>query len=443
MPKKQDNYSLFWFRRDLRLYDNAGLYQALKQTGPVLPVFIFDSDILKSLPSNDARVPYIWDVLNEMKSQLQNQGSDLHIYQGQPLSVFKKVLADHEQIQAVYCNHDYEPAARDRDAAVLKLCQSKNIEFRSFKDQVIFEKDEVLTDAGKPYSVFTPYKRKWLSQLHASKVPAYTIDLTKANWKKIDKQQKMPALKDIGFVRDSSFSYPQPNTSKQLLVEYAKRRDFPALNATSYLGLSLRFGTVSVREMVSLALKYSPVWLSELIWREFFMQILFHFPQVEKKSYRTEFEQVQWRENKKEFELWCQGRTGYPLVDAGMRELNQTGFMHNRVRMVTASFLTKHLLMHWRLGERYFAQKLLDYDLAANNGNWQWVAGTGCDAAPYFRIFNPQTQIQKFDPDYEYIKKWVPEWGTDQYPEPMVNHAMARDRALRAFAKVKNAKKVK
>ncbi|MFN8789840.1 MAG: cryptochrome/photolyase family protein [Bdellovibrionales bacterium] len=426
---------LFWFRRDLRLYDNEGLAYALSHFERVVPVFIFDTEILSRLgDKKDLRVQFIHQTLLEMKKELAQHGSDLRIEVGRPVEVFQKL---HQELDfaGVLCNHDYEPYPRQRDEAVRKWAQSAGVEFQSFKDQVIFEQSEILTDAKKPYTVYTPYKKKWLSQFKSDDARERRVKGLESHFARLT-QSKAPTLSDVGF-QESDFPYPGKRIAKPILSTYARTRDFPYLaDGTTHLGLHLRFGTISVRESVRAALEAkSDVWLSELIWREFFMQILWHFPQVVKQSFRPEYDQVEWRKSSEDFERWCEGQTGYPLVDAGMRELNATGYMHNRVRMVTASFLCKHLLIHWSKGERYFAAKLLDYDLASNNGNWQWAAGTGCDAAPYFRIFNPQSQQEKFDPDLTYVRKWVPEYGTSRYAEPMVDHAFARERCLAAFKK--------
>ncbi|UXR63362.1 DNA photolyase family protein [Bdellovibrio bacteriovorus] len=427
--------TLFWFRRDLRVDDNAGLYHALKEHKNVLPVFIFDTDILDKLTDPaDARVSFIYDTVSDLKELLRKKSSDLLVRHGSPLQVLQE-LARVFQVEAIYTNHDYEPAARKRDEKVALWAQKQKIEFKTFKDQTLFEKDEILTDSGKPYTIFTPYKNKVLKKLNDFYLKSYPNDLYESSYLKISKAEAMPTIKDLGFIR-TNLEFPSLELSTRMLKNYAKERDFPAkVKGTSHLGLHLRFGTVSVRELARGGRKYSEVWLSELLWRDFFMQILWHYPKVENHSFRPEYDQISWRRAPKDFARWCEGQMGYPLVDAGMRELNATGFMHNRVRMVAASFLCKHLLIHWKEGERYFAKKLLDYDLAANNGNWQWAAGSGCDAAPYFRIFNPATQLDKFDPTREYVKKWVPELETDQYPEPMVDHHEARGRCLQAFTR--------
>jgi deoxyribodipyrimidine photo-lyase len=415
--------TVFWFRRDLRLRDNAGLYYALKNHQNVLPVFIFDQNILRDLPQDDLRVQFIHESVQKLKNELQQKGS---------VDVYKKLIQTYK-VQAIYANHDYEPAAIRRDEEIKKFCDGMQIQFLTYKDHCIFEKKEVLTDQQKNYTVFTPYKKKWLASLSEFYLRAYPNEKYEENYFKTEAKSELISLERMNF-RRQEFQFPEKKMAVKMLSEYALKRDFPFLeNATSKLGIHFRFGTISPRKAVRETIQRSPTWVSELIWRDFFMQVLWHYPHVEKSSFKPQFEKVAWRSNPAEFERWCEGQTGYPLVDAGMRELNQTGHMHNRVRMVVASFLTKHLLMHWSLGERYFAKKLLDYDMAANNGNWQWAAGTGCDAAPYFRIFNPSSQFEKFDPEAKYVKKWVPEFGTEKYIRPMVDHTFARDRALEEF----------
>lgn len=431
----KSKYTVFWFRRDLRLEDNCGLFHTLNQQRNVLPVFIFDPDILDHLEKpTDLRVQFIHQTICEMKEALNEMGSDLQIFYGRPLDVYK-TLHGKMGLSGIYLNHDYEPSARKRDEEVRAWAHSEGIHFQSFKDQVIFEKSEILTDARKPYTVFTPYKRKWLAVYGTENQKSNHEKLQFENFAKL-KRSPLINLDAMGF-KAVEFQYPSREVSRDTLINYAKTRDFPALErGTSRLGLHLRFGTVSIRKFAKLANQIqADVWLSELIWREFFMQILWHYPHVVGESFRPEYEKVAWRDSESEFQRWCEGQTGYPIVDAGMRELLATGYMHNRVRMVTASFLCKHLLMYWLKGERYFAGKLLDYELAANNGNWQWVAGTGCDAAPYFRVFNPTSQQEKFDPQFRYIKKWVPEYGTTKYIKPMVDHAKARERCIEAFKK--------
>ncbi len=425
--------TIFWFRRDLRLYDNAGLFEALKNNNNVLPIFIFDTDILSKLDTKDLRVPFLYKTLLSMKSDLNQKKSDLLIQFGKPEEIFK-ILCEKYKIKSVYTNHDYEPYGISRDEKIQKILNTKNIEFKTFKDHVIFEKTEIQTDMNKPYTVYTPYKNKWLKSLSPYYLKSYPIDLYENNFHKIKLTENVPTLEQMKFSANN-FVYPDVTVPVKILKNYSEKRDFPALDQTSKMGLHLRFGTVSPRELAREGKKHSDVWLSEIIWRDFFTQILFHYPHVEKSSFRPKYENIHWLNNKSDLERWKNGETGYPLVDAGMRELNATGHMHNRVRMVVASFLTKHLLTHWLHGERYFAEKLLDYDLSANNGNWQWAAGTGCDAAPYFRVFNPQTQLEKFDKDLIYTKKWVPEFGTTKYAKEIVEHAFARNRAISEYKK--------
>lgn len=428
---------IFWFRRDLRLTDNTGLYHALKSGYPVLPVFIFDTDILEKLESKqDARVEFIYNTIASIKSELNSLGSDLCVLHDTPKSAFEQLIKQYK-IKAVYTNTDYEPNAIKRDAIISKLLTDHNIEFNSFKDQVIFEKDEILNETGKPYRVYTPYKNKWLSKLSSAPITSFPSETLVHNFIKTA-PISMPALTALGFEK-TSIVIPPIQIVRKTILDYDKTRDFPYIeHGTSLLGIHFRFGTISVREKVLKAVPLNAVWLSELIWREFFMQILYHFPTVLTESFQPKFNVLQWRTSEEDFMKWCNGQTGYPIVDAGMRELNQTGHMHNRVRMVVASFLTKHLFIDWRWGEAYFAQKLLDYDASANNGNWQWAAGTGADAQPYFRIFNPIAQQQKFDPEFIYIKKWVPEFGTSSYIQPMIEHKAAVERAKKMFLVLKN-----
>jgi deoxyribodipyrimidine photo-lyase len=455
MSNKPVPVVVHWFRRDLRLEDNRGLARALAGELPVVPLFIFDREILKRLEDpDDARVGFIHATINEMKSELRSNGSDVLCLQGNVREVWAKLLADDAdllgdlhgkfQITKVVTNEDYEPYARSRDAFIEKLLHSKGVVFERYKDQVVYQKSEVTKDDGKPYTVFTPFSKKWRAQLQAELAgPAAQRPLKSGECQArlsniLRFKSEMPSLKQLGFEANTRITIPGTKVNPKILSNYAAERDFPALHGTSHLGLHLRFGTVSVRKLVAKAIELkSDVWLSELIWREFFMQILWHFPHVAESAFRPEYDRIVWRNNENEFFAWCQGKTGYPLVDAGMRELNQTGFMHNRVRMVTASFLVKHLLVDWRWGEAYFARKLLDFDLAANNGNWQWAAGTGCDAAPYFRVFNPELQAKRFDAKNEYMRKWVPELGSVDQLAPIVDHAEARARVLRAYSVIK------
>ncbi len=419
--------SIFWFRRDLRLTDNAGLYRALKSNKSVLPLFIFDTEILDRLEDKkDRRVEFIYQSLLSLKIELEKMGSSLLVLFGNPIHVFDRLNPT-----AVYANHDYEPYARSRDTAVKNILTSKQIEFKTFKDQVIFEKEEVTKEDGKPYTIFTPYSKKWKSLKTLSNTKCYPTEDFFFNFKKIAPID-FPTLDHIGFEKTGA-PFPDRKIKQSLIEKYDQHRNSPALEGTTKLSVHLRFGTVSIRKLVQIAQAKNEVWLNELIWREFYQMILWHFPQVETKAFKPIYDKIEWRNNENEFQSWCDGNTGFPIVDAGMRELNETGFMHNRVRMIVASFLTKHLLIDWRWGEAYFAKKLLDFDLASNNGGWQWAAGSGCDAAPYFRVFNPQLQTEKFDPKLEYIKKWVPELETSRYPKPMVDHKFARERVLKIY----------
>lgn len=419
--------SIFWFRRDLRIEDNHGLFQALSASEPVLPLFIFDTNILDRLPSKkDGRVEFIHQAITLLNEAI---GGHLCVKHGNPLAVFKDLMTKWDIVR-IYTNHDYERYGLDRDASISELAQEKGIEFRSFKDQVVFEKDEVLSGAGTPYTVFTPYSRKWKALLAETSLPNFPSSES-TNY--VSDTFTLPSLADIGF-QPSGLLFPQASVADGLIRAYAQDRDFPAKPGTSRLSVHLRFGTLSIRSLVRQAIGKSEVWLNELIWRDFYFNILHHFPHIsEKHSFRKEYDRMNWRNNEEEFKAWCEGKTGYPIVDAGMRELNATGFMHNRVRMIVASFLVKHLLIDWRWGEAYFAEKLLDFDFAANNGGWQWASGSGCDAAPYFRVFNPTLQTQKFDQSLAYIKKWVPELQELSYPAPIVNHELARARVLAAY----------
>lgn len=426
-----EKVTVFWFRRDLRLDDNTGFAEALSGTHPVLPIFIFDTEILDKLKNDDARVTFIHENLQLMRWQLLENGSSLAIYHGKPSKVFEKLTGTYN-IQRVVTNRDYEPYAKDRDAEIAEFLESKNIVFETYKDQVIFEKDEVVKKDGDPYVVYTPYMKVWKDQFKESKL---NIKKTETQLDNCIKNKDLPnmILRDIGF-KTSSITVPPYNVSSTLIKEYEAKRNFPAQDATSRLGAHLRFGTVSIRKMVKKAIaEKNEVFWQELIWREFFMQILYHYPETVSESFKKKYDRIEWRNNEAEFELWKAGKTGFPMVDAGIRQLNESGFMHNRVRMLVGSFLCKHLLIDWRWGEAYFAEKLLDYEMSSNVGNWQWVAGSGVDAAPYFRIFNPTTQIKDYDKEEEYIKTWVKEYGTDAYPEKMVDHKEARERVLKVY----------
>lgn len=421
---------IFWFRRDLRLDDNIGLYHALQSQYPVLPIFIFDNDILKNLDNKrDRRVDYIYQAAKSINQELKSVNSRLEVFNGKVMNAFIK-LEDNYELKAIFCNRDYEPYTIKRDTEIYNYFKKKNIPFLAYKDQVIFDKNDVLKVDGKPYTVFSPYSKKWRSSLNNEHFQEYRIK--KNNFLRLS-YKNILNLKDIGFER-TDINFIKPELNPAIIDNYDKTRNFPAINGTTHLSVALRFGTISIRHCVNFALQHNDIWLTELIWREFFMQILYHFPQVVNNSFKPKYDNIKWINNESHFKKWCEGQTGYPIVDAGMRELNETGFMHNRVRMITASFLCKHLLTDWRWGEAYFAEKLNDYDLSANNGNWQWACGSGCDAAPYFRIFNPSTQAEKFDKDNVYIKRWVPEFEDINYPQPMIEHKAARERALKAYS---------
>lgn len=425
MKKTKEKISIFWFRRDLRLSDNHALHKALMGATKVLPLFIFDTDITEELPKEDSRITFIYDTLNAINTTLNKHSVSMYCLQGKPITIWEQ-LTDKFEIQSVYTNEDYEPYGIKRDATIKKFLAEKNIDFFLYKDQVIFEKNEILKKDNTPYTIYTPYKNKWLELFSQQKISTYKVDI----WENYVKTNfDFPTLSALGFVRSSVkvLAY-----SLDELENYEETRNIPSINGTSKLSPHLRFGTISIREVVS-KMKTNSIFLSELIWREFFMQILYHFPNVAANNFKRKYDGIIWRNDPEEFEKWKKGETGYPMVDAGIRELNATGYMHNRVRMVVAGFLCKHLLIDWRWGEAYFAEKLLDYELSANNGNWQWSAGTGCDSAPYFRVFNPTAQVKRFDPKLAYIAKWIPEFNSLDYPAPMVEHKFARERALSTY----------
>lgn len=426
--------SVFWFRRDLRLDDNHALYRSLQSGFPVLPIFIFDSFILNQLEDKtDARLSFIYERIQEIRRELKKYDSDILVFHGNVEDVFRNLIANYN-ISTIYINHDYEPYALERDASIQSMLHEKSINFFSFKDQVIFEKNEVVKDDGKPYTVYGPYMKKWKSNLISNDIEDFRSEKLLYALYKFEAKGN-PTLEALGY-KQSQITVQPFDISIDLLEEYESKRNIPSLNATSRIGVHLRFGTLSIRKLVRLAFGHSDVFLNELIWREFFMQILFHFPHVVTNCFKRKYDSIIWRNNEEEFDAWCNGKTGFPIVDAGMKELNNTGFMHNRVRMICASFLVKDLLIDWRWGEAYFASKLLDYELSSNNGNWQWAAGTGCDAAPYFRIFNPLEQAKKFDPQGIYIKKWLSETDHSANITPIVDHGFARKRVLEAYKKV-------
>jgi len=424
--------SLCWFRRDLRIEDQTALFYALQQEEQVLPLFIFDRHILDALEDKtDARVTFIYNQIASLKAFFEKQGSSMLVKYGHPEQIFQELVQEFE-VQTVYTNRDYEPYANSRDGQVEALLGKKNIPFLTFKDQVIFEPGEILNGSGEFYKVFTPFSRNWLEKFRQTRVQP----LPEANWKNLFTCSPLPfiTLSEMGF-EASSLEIPSTQVEDAILKEYEAQRNFPAVRGTSRLGIHLRFGTLSIRSLALKAASLNATYLNELIWREFYMMVLGNAPQVVDRAFKPQYDRIPWRTNEEDFQAWCEGRTGYPIVDAGMRELNATGFMHNRVRMIVASFLTKHLLIDWRWGEAYFAKKLLDFELASNNGGWQWAAGTGTDAQPYFRVFNPESQTEKFDKDLRYIKKWVPELGTSSYPQPIVEHKFARNRAIETYKK--------
>lgn len=423
--------NVFWFRRDLRLDDNRGLSEALQTGLPVLPLFIFDTEIIEPLPNDDPRITFIYGTLQQINAELKKHESSLFCVKGTAIESFTRLVSEFE-INTVYTNKDYEPQAIERDKVIADLLATHGINFKAYKDQVIFEEQEVVKDDGTPYTVYTPFMRKWRARLSITD----WNNVLKPDFSKFySAQHAFPTLGSIGF-RTSSIKVK--DVTLDGLESYSETRDLPAVQGTSLVGPHLRFGTLSVRQLLKEAFERSETYVNELVWREFFMQILFNFPHVVNRSFKAKYDAIRWLNDEEHFKRWCEGRTGYPIVDAGMRELNATGYMHNRVRMITASFLVKHLLIDWRWGEAYFAEKLLDYELSSNNGNWQWVAGCGCDAAPYFRIFNPWEQQKKFDQKFDYILRWVPEFSTHRYPSPIIDHQIARKRALEAYSSAFN-----
>lgn len=428
MPNK---ITVFWFRRDLRLSDNHGLYKALQSSEKVLPIFIFDTEILSKLENkSDKRVDYIFQAIQTLNEYLEKSGKSIRIFHGKPLAIFNDLVKDYE-IASVFCNEDYEPSAFQRDSEISKFLKKNGIEFLDFKDQVHFHKDDILKSDGTPYTIYTPFSKQWLQKYREQKTVHYPSEKHLQNLADVEKQKI--TLEKIGFQK-TAYEFEAPKVEAKVLKNYHETRNFPTVK-TSEMSVHLRFGTISVRKLAAEADKLNETYLKELIWREFFMQILYHFPRVVNQSFKKKYDHISWLYDEDNLKNWQEGKTGYPIVDAGMRQLNETGFMHNRVRMICASFFTKHLLMDWRIGEAYFAEKLLDYDLSANNGNWQWSAGSGCDSAPYFRVFNPEEQQKKFDPEFKYIKKWVKEFGTKDYPKPIVEHKFARLRALETYKK--------
>ncbi|MFT4594593.1 MAG: deoxyribodipyrimidine photo-lyase [Bacteroidia bacterium] len=431
--KLQQEVSIFWFRRDLRLNDNAGLHHALRSGKPVIPIFIFDESILSKLEDkHDKRVDFIHRSLSELKAELQIFGSDLLVFHGNPIEVYNQLIKDYS-VKSVFTNHDYEPYAQKRDVEISELLSEHGIAFQTFKDQCIFEKGEVLKDDGKPYTVYTPYSKKWKAKLNSFYLKSYPTEKYFSNFFMFESENSQ-TLEEIGFQK-TNISIPSTGVELSILKNYHETRDIPSVEGTSKLSVHLRFGTISIRQLAQTAMKTNEKFLNELIWRDFYMTILWHFPHVVDGSFRPAYDRIEWESNEQHFDAWCTGQTGYAIVDAGMRQLNETGWMHNRVRMIVASFFTKHLLLDWRLGEAYFAQKLIDFELSSNNGGWQWAAGSGCDAAPYFRVFNPYLQTERFDSELKYIQKWVPEFQELTYPQPIVDHKWARLRAIDRYKK--------
>ena len=426
-----EKVSIHWFRRDLRIEDNTALHEALKSPHKVICLFIFDKNILdKLVDKDDRRVTFIYLQIQKFKKQLQEYGADLIVKYGFPEEIWKSILNDYN-VDLVYANHDYEPYGIQRDEYLNDYFHQNNIQFNTYKDAVIFEKMEVGKDDGTPYTVFTPYSKKWKSKLNDFYLKEYPTEKYIQNLYKI-KLQELPSLEDMGFIYNDTF-LPSIEIPTNIIAHYDKTRNFPALKGTSTVGIHLRFGTISIRKLANIALANNEQFLNELIWRDFYQMILFNFPHVVHNALKKQYDAIKWRTDEKDFEAWCEGKTGYPIVDAGMRELNNTGYMHNRVRMIVASFLTKHLLIDWRWGEAYFAQKLIDFELASNNGGWQWASGSGTDAAPYFRIFSPSEQTKKFDDKLQYIRKWIPELDSLNYPQPIVDHKYARERCLKVY----------
>ncbi|MNK05479.1 Deoxyribodipyrimidine photo-lyase [compost metagenome] len=432
-----ENLTLFWHRRDLRISDNAGLFKALKHGENIQPIFIFDTEILNQLPKDDQRVLFIHQTVKELSAAYKKLGASLWVFHGKPTQIIPELVRKHA-IQHVFCNRDYDPNAIKRDKFVYEELQKLNCSFSGSKDQVIFEKEEVVKPDGNPYHVFTPYMKKWKENLSDFYLSSYPVEKYSSNLNK-GHEMAIPSLQELGFSKEQTHHFPPAAIPEKIIANYQDTRDIPSVEGTTRLSLHLRFGTVSIRELARKARK-NEKFFNELIWRDFYQMILYWYPLSVDSAFRPEYDRIEWEFDETQFQAWCDGLTGYPLVDAGMRELNETGHMHNRVRMVVASFLCKHLLHDWRLGERYFAEKLLDFELASNVGGWQWAAGSGVDAAPYFRIFNPTSQQERFDPKFEYIKKWVPEFGTDRYPEPIVEHKWARERVLERYKKALNTK---
>ena len=434
----ENKLALFWHRRDLRINDNHGLIKALTSGHKIIPIFIFDTTILSKLKSEDQRVIFIHQQIEKIKTDYQSFDSDLLVYYGNPIELIPQIAKEFT-VQKVFTNRDYDPQAIQRDTEIFEILNALSIEFIGSKDHVIFEKNEVVKDDGKPYTVFTPYSRKWKATLTSQHLASFDTRSHVSNLQPFDHKTPLISLNEMGFDGIETVEFPKNTVQEQIIEKYSEQRDFPAINGTSRLGLHLRFGTISIRELATYAKNTNETYLNELIWRDFYQMIIYHFPHSAENSFRPIYDNIPWENNEHFFKAWCEGKTGYPMVDAGMRELNATGHMHNRVRMVVASFLTKHLLIDWRWGATYFAEKLLDFELASNSGGWQWAAGSGCDAAPYFRIFNPALQLDKFDKKLIYVKSWVPEYGTAQYVKPIVEHSVVTKRTIAVFKETLNS----
>ena len=422
--------NIFWFRRDLRLDDNTALFHALSHKNEVLPIFIYDNNILSKINGNDHRLHFIKESINHLNLTLSKSKKRIICYRGKPLEIFNNLVSKFE-IKKVFTNRDYTPYSISRDLSIKKFLAKHNIEFIDFKDHVLFEKNEVVKDDGSPYKVYTPYSRKWISKMSKIGIKEYCSEKLTNNLVNVSDIKSYNLI-----LENKTICFLKTNISEKVIDDYEEIRNFPSLDATSKVGVKLRFGTISTRKLIKRANRSSnKTYLKELIWREFFQQILYHFPKTISESFKPKYDRIEWINNEDKFQKWCNGETGYPLVDAGMRELNKTGFMHNRVRMLVGSFLCKHLLIDWRWGEAYFREKLYDYETASNVGNWQWVAGCGVDASPYFRIFNPHEQLKKFDKNLNYVKKWVPEFGTNYYTNEIIEHKFARERCLNVYKK--------
>lgn len=406
---------------------------ALKDNQSVLPLFIFDTNVLLELEKDDSRITFIYNEIEKIKKQLAIYGSDIIVEYGEPLNVFKKLIKEYN-IKQVYCNKDHEPYGIKRDLKIKDVLEKEGIPLIQHLDHLISDKDTVLKPDSNPYNVFTHYKNRFKQLIGNDKYKEYDVGLYKNNFLQISNNVKLLPLEYFGFKKTNTI-FPPGSIDVEIIQKYHFTRDMPSLSGTSKLGIHLRFGTISIRELFRIAVDLNSIFLDELIWREFYAMILMHYPDVVYNSFKKKYDEIQWLNNEADFEAWKNGQTGYPFVDAGMRQLNESGFMHNRLRMVTASFLTKHLLIDWRWGEAYFAKKLLDYELSSNNGGWQWSAGSGCDAAPYFRIFNPSLQQKRFDPKVEFIQKWVSEYKTPSYPKPIVEHEFAVSRCKSVYRK--------